>query len=155
MQQKNFLQWEAFEYYYQHKTSDWYWTLWIVAVAIAAISILLNNTVFGLLVLIIAFALSVFAARPAQRINCEVNEKGVVHHKTFYPYNILESFNFDLQNPNNPKLLLRSKKILIPLVTLPLENIDTYLLKDFLEHYLKQEDLQEPLLHKIMEYLGF
>ena len=149
------LQWEAFEYYYRHKTSDWYWTVWIVAVSICVASVLFGNIIFGALIIIATFSLSIFAARPPQRIICEINDNGVTCDKTFYPYGSLEGFNFDTMNPGNAKLLLRSKKFFIPLVTLPLENVDTYAIQDILEQHIQKEDLQEPFTHKLMEYLGF
>ncbi len=149
------LQWEAYEYYYRHKTSDWYWTVWIVAVSVSVASVLFGNIIFGALIIIATFSLSIFAARPPERITCEINSQGIIQGRTFYPYSTLESFNLDTSNPHNPKLLLRSKKFFIPLITVPLENVDTYAIKETLEQHIAEEDLQEPFLHKIMESLGF
>ena len=50
--------WQTKEYVYQHKSADWYWALGIITVSFAAAAFILNNRLFGILILIELFKLA-------------------------------------------------------------------------------------------------
>ena len=65
--------WEAHEYIFQEKTSDWYWAVGIIAVSLAVLLIIFGNVLFALVVLIGSFTLSIFAARRPDLVRFEIN----------------------------------------------------------------------------------
>lgn len=156
MKQPPFI-WEAHEYFFREKTSDWYWAVGIVTLCVSVLSMIFGNVLFGLIVLIGGFILSIFAARRPNLIRFELNKSGILINKRLYPFSALESFfvednrHHDMQS----KLLLKSQRLVVPLIVVPLEGIDPEDIRDFLLDHLLEEHHTEPLGQKIMEGLGF
>lgn len=149
--------WETHEFIYQEKTNDWYWIVGIIAVSISIVSIIFGNILFALFILLGAFTLCLFAAKKPEIIRYEINNTGIIINKTLYPYHSLHSF-FVEDNTHHglqSKAIFRSKKLIVPLLILPLEDIHPEELRDFLFEHLPEEHHTESLSHKILEYLGF
>lgn len=149
------LKWEAKEYEQTEKGSDWFWALGIISISIAVTSIILNNLLFAIVVLVGAFALGTYAKKPAEIIHLEINQRGVLINSTLYLYSSLESFWVE-EVEESPKLLIKSAKTFVPLIVAPLsEVVDREELRDYLLDHLDEEEHSEPLSQKIMERLGF
>lgn len=141
--------WDAPEYIYVEKSSDWFWAFGIIAVAASVAAIIMENILFGLLILIGAFVLSIFAARKPKTIHFEINDKGVVIDKTIYPFRNIESFN-----TTEEVLLIKTNKKLTQLLVIPLE-VNSEEVHDFLLQHIEEEvDLEIPLIQTLMEALG-
>lgn len=150
------VQWNAFEYERKHKTVDWFWALGIVAIAGAGAAFILGNILFGILIIIGSFTLALFANRHPDLIQFELNQRGVVIGDTLYPYNTLDSFWVNDTHKNaDPKLIIKSKKILMPYLIIPLANEDYQAIHDYINEYLKEEEHNESLSHKILELFGY
>ena len=147
--------WDTPEYYYTKKSIDWYWAVWIIAISLAITSVILNNIIFGIFIIVATFALSIFAAKPPEIIHCKINTEGIITNKKYYSFENLESFSIDIETPTIPKLILISKKLLMPHIVIPIQNIKIEDIKIFLTNHLPEKNHREPLLHKLVEYLGF
>ena len=149
------LRWQAYEYIHTEKTRDWYWALWIIVAAIAATSMLLDNTMLGILIVIAGFALTILSKRPPKILEFEINEKGVVSHGSLYLHNSLESFCVQQLGEREPRLLLKSRKTLMPLIVLPLGDVTVEEARATMLPHVQEEELSESLTQMILEYLGF
>lgn len=149
------LRWQAYEYVYQEKTADWYWALWIIVVAIAATSVLLDNAMLAILIVVAGAALTILSKRPARIVEFEINEKGVVGHGSLYLHNSLESFWVQQLGEREPRLLIKSSKTLMPLIVLPLGDVTIDEARHAMLQYVQEEELSESLTQMILEYLGF
>lgn len=148
------INWHAPEYYFREKSADWYWAVGIISLSAAATSIILDNVLFGLLLVIGAFSLMIYASRRPAIIDIEINEKGVKAGKVFYPYSNLDSFWVE-ETHSYPKILLRSKKVLVTHIVIHLEEKDPEEVREFLREHLPEVEQSESLAHSVMEYLGF
>lgn len=148
------LEWTAPQYHHTHKTKDWYWAVGIISLTIALLAVIFNNVIFALFIIFGAFALCVHAAKPPKIINYEITNKGVIIDKILYPFTTLESFDIETESDTS-KIIVKSKKFLMPYITLPLHEDDAELARTVLSAYLKEEELKEPFSQKIMEQLGF
>lgn len=148
--------WSAHEYTHYEKTNDWYWTLGIIAIAGAVASVIFHNVLLAFLILLGAFVVAIYASREPELVEFELSSRGVRINKTMYPYRSLESFwvEHHEQHPS-PKLLIKSQKMLMPLIIIPLEHMYPEEIRNYLLPYLQEEEHQEPLAHHIMEILGF
>ena len=100
--------------------------------------------------------LTLFTYRPPKLITYELNRKGVVIEKTLYPYVGLESFWIaDHHEFVEPKLIIKSTKVVMPYIIIPLIDVDPEDVHDILRTVIAEEEHHEPLAHKLMEYLGF
>lgn len=150
----NKITWETIEYFHTEKTNDWYWIVGIVTLSIAIISIILNNIIFAIFIIVASFVLSLFASRKPDIITVVLDNAGVTFGKTRYPYSSLESFWFEL-NDAHPRLLLKSNKMFMPFLVIHAHPEDSDEIRGFLSQHLKEEENTEPLLEKVLMYLGF
>ena len=153
MEQK--ISWKALEYKRKEKTADWYWAVIIISLSVVVISFIVHNTLFAILVIISTIMLLSFSLTPAKMVNISINQKGMVVEKEMYPFASLQSFWVEAIDPDNKKILFRSKKPLVPLIAIPLEEYEHLDVREFLMQYLPEVEMHEPLTQKIMERLGF
>ena len=149
------IEWDAHEYEHKERGSDWFWAVGIISISVAITAVIIGNIIFGILVLISAFALSLFANRLPNTIHMIVDERGVTRNKVFYPYSTLKSFWIDTEHPHK-KIILRSEKMFMPLIVIPLGD-ETLVEKihENLSSMLSEEFHSLPFVEKILEYLGF
>lgn len=156
MRQQPFrIEWDAHEYEHKERSTDWFWAVGIIAVSLSIASVIFGNIIFGLLVLVGAFTLLLFASRPPSNLHVVVDEKGITRGKIRYPYTTLESFWIDTEH-SHPKIILRSQKMFMPLIIVPLgDNTNVEELHENILQFLPEEFHSLPFVEKILEYLGF
>lgn len=149
------IEWTAHEYEYKERSQDWFWAVGIVAISIAVASVIFGNIIFGILVIIAAFALTLFINREPETVSVTVNEFGVTKGRVHYPYETLHSFWIELEH-SHPKIMLRSEKFFMPLIIIPLsEDADVDKIHDTLSEFISEEHHAPPLVERLLEYLGF
>jgi len=148
------ISWETFEYLHTEKTNDWYWIVAIVTISIAVISVILNNVIFAILIIISSFTLSLFASRRPDIVPVNIDHTGVTFGKTQYPFSSLESFWVETRD-GYPRLLLKTQKIFMPFIVIHIEDEDPEMIREVLGGRLKEEEHSEPILEKFLIYLGF
>lgn len=153
------LKWVANEYHYVEKSADWYWTLGIIAVAIAIASIVFGNVLFALLVLIGTFVLGLYAARKPDQVEIEISGRGIRAGGTLFPFRSLQAFWLEDEDPKDdipPRLLIKSSKLIMPLLIFHLtKDVDPEDVRYLLGLNLREEHLEEPFGHQMMDALGF
>ncbi len=152
--EEKLLTWTAPEYAHEKKSPDWYWALGIIVIALAITSYIIGNILLSFLILIAGFTIALYGTRHPETLECTLNKTGVRVNNTLYPYSSLEAFGVD-ETRVPAYFVLKSKKTFMPLIAIPIENIDPEDIRVFLEAKLKEEDLHEPVSQRIMEYLGF
>jgi hypothetical protein len=155
MNENNTLNWQAYEYKHTPKSADWFWALGIIAISIAVTSILFNNFLFAIFIILGALALGIFAKRRPLLLSIEINDKGIKVGRTFYAFSSIESFWVDAENENDQKVIIKVDSITMSHVAIPIEEIDPMDIKEYLLKYLPEEEHAEPIANKIMERLGF
>lgn len=148
------IQWKAPEYHYSKKSSDWFWAVGIIAFSASAAAVMFNNVIFAIFIILSAFTLSLYAARKPSLINIEMSERGIVIDKYFYPHQTLEKFCLT-EKKYGIMLILKSKKIMFPYITVQIEQIEPDLIRKYLSRHLTEEEMFEPLTQIVIEYLGF
>lgn len=147
--------WEAPEHDFIEKRSDWFWVLGILAGSGAVAAFLFGNFLFAVLILVAAAAMALQAAKRPRIIPFMVATRGVRVGDRLHPYSSLQSYKIDEDDLRGPQLLLKSKRIHSPLITMPIpdEYIDD--IEMLLRDRLEEEDLEEPVAHRILELFGF
>ena len=72
-------------------------------------------------------------------IEFEVSARGVRIENTVYPYATLESYYLDEENLINPQLIVKSKKLFVPLLIIPIP--EEYINEIFIFKRLTQESI--------------
>ena len=148
------LKWQAREYIYTEKTADWYWIVTIVTFSVAIISVILNNLIFAILIIVSFFVLVLFASKRPGIVSIELNNFGITAGKIHYPYENLESFWVETKQLHQ-RLILKSKKALMPYIVILIEDITPETVQAFLHDHLPEVEHTEPFLEKLLIHLGF
>jgi hypothetical protein len=152
---ENKISWKALEYKRKEKTTDWYWAVILISLAIVVISFMIHNVLFAVLIIISTIILMSFSIIAPKMVEISINQKGITAGKEIYPFATLESFWVENIDKDNQKILLKSKKLIMPLIAIPLEEYHHLDVREFLLQYLPEAEMHEPLSQKIMEKLGF
>ena len=155
MEEEYKLRWQSPEYLHSEKSTDWYWVFGILGLALIVISVIMENYLFSVLLLISILAIALHSKKTPDVIDYEINKSGIIIGNTMHPYSSLKSFWVDMENANPPKLLLKTDKFFQPLTTINLFDVEPDEVSNYLAHFLPEEELHEPLSNHIMEYLGF
>ncbi len=148
--------WEAPEHTHIEKTNDWYWILGIIAIAGSVATIIMsNNVLFSMVIILGALTMIITSHRKPRVIPFEVSTRGVRIKETLYPYATLESFHIEEEAPYGPQLLVKSKKLFMPLLILPIPEEYMHMIEDILTVRLHEEHMTEPFAHRLLEFLGF
>lgn len=149
------MSWTTLETSYRKKSRDWYFLLWTIALAGAAIATILDNLLFGILLVISAFVLSIYAAQRPKEVKVTVSRKGIRVGDVAFPFSSLSLFAIaEEQIPTY--LLLQSKKPLSPLHTIPItEEVDIDTLREFLLMFIDEGDMETPIYQQLMDRIGF
>lgn len=148
------IRWETPEHVDYVRGMDWYWAVGIITLTIAVLAFIFGNPIFGILIIVSAFALVVKVSRDPNTIECEINDRGIIINKSLYPFLALESFWVDVLH-HTPKLVIKSRKTFMPYLIIPLLNVEPEEVRAILLNYIAEVEHPEPLLHKILDWLGF
>ena len=153
MEPKEPISWRSSEYDFRSQSPDWYWALGILAVAGAATAIIFHDPLFAIVILVGAFSLMLFGAKKPTVAEFTVHERGIKINQVLYPYATLESFWIE-DREGAERLILKSRKFLMPYIVIPLAASSVSAVDDFLGNRLPKEEHQEPVAHRLMEFFG-
>jgi hypothetical protein len=148
------IEWDAYEYEHKERSPDWYWAVGIVAVSGAIASIIFGNIIFAILLLLSVFSLTLFVNRPPETVHVVLTEAGIQRGDVLYPYYTLHSFWIDDDHPHK-KIIVRSRKMFMPLIVVPLGDMNPDRVRTTLLRLLPEEFQSLPLLERVLEYFGF
>jgi hypothetical protein len=152
---QNKISWQAPEHKNKERSTDWYWAVGIIVLSVAIIAVILNDGFFAILIILGIAILISFTIRPAKILTISLDQRGLIVDREMYPYATLESFWVDIKDEENPKIIFKSKKTIMPLIIVPLEDYHHLDARDFLLQFLEEKEMEEPVSHKVMEKLGF
>lgn len=148
------LEWSALEYEDKERSSDWFWAFGIIIVTSALASIIYANYFFAGLLILSGILLGFFTKKKPDMVTYELNEKGLIIRNRLYPYENIKSFW--VEKNGKPLLFIKSERIFMPILTIPLEDSMTEIIQSIMiEKNIMEERMQIHPSEKIMETLGF
>ena len=147
--------WEAPEHRHFDKRSDWFWALGIIALCGALAAFFFGNFLFAILILLGGGVVALQAAKPPRVVPFMVGTRGVRAGERLFTYGTLVSYRIDDEDPQGSQLLLKSTRMYMPLIVMPIPEEYIHDIEDLLSQRLPEEDLEEPLAHKLLELFGF
>ncbi len=146
--------WSALEYEDKYRSRDWFWALGVVAVTIAATSIIFGNYFFAVLILISSGLLWFFAVKPPEEIQYNLNKKGLTVKSHTFLFEEIKSFY--VQKEGKPILFLKTDRFFMPIISMPIEwSLADEIKKRFEDGKVTEEEMKEHPSEKIMDTLGF
>lgn len=148
--------WETPEFEFKEKRKDWYWIVGIISVILVVVAIILGNYLFAFLIVMGAFLMIRLATKEPLVIPVEISESGVKVYNQMYSYDHLFSFWIRSNNQGEAILLLLSNQKISPILSLTIDpNIDLLMLREYLNQFIPEQELQEPLTDRIIQKIGF
>jgi hypothetical protein len=150
------IEWHAPEHkLYEHGT-DWFWIVGIIAFGGAVLAAWRDNVLFAGFILLAAVVAMAKARMPRAFVYCEIGRSGVRVNDVRYPWVELASF-WVIDTEDHDRLILRGRRTLTPLIVIPFESHDVPAeqIRDYLLQYINEEHMEEPVLVKVLERLGF
>ena len=153
------ISWTAPEHVHIEHGADWFWAVGIISASLAVAFIIAGNILLSIIIIIGMGCLLYYAKSPAKIIECELSNNGVRSGTTLYPWESLDSF-WILDGREAPKqnvgikLLITSKKTLMPHIVIPLEEHVLQEVHQAMAHMLHEEHQTEPLPERLMRKIG-
>lgn len=147
--------WEAPEHHHLEKSGDWYWALGIITIASTLAAIFFGNILFALVLALSGGVVALMSARRPRVIPFAVTVRGLRVNDQLYPFATLESYAIDEDHPRGPQLLVKSQRLFMPLIILPIPEAYVDDVEDIVKERLPEEHLEEPFFEKLMEFAGF
>jgi hypothetical protein len=148
------ISWNAPEHLHFEKKTDWYWSVGIITLALAAVAFIFGNAITGIFVIVAAVALVLHASRAPEPKYHEVNDRGIMVDGTLYPFLTLDSFWIP-HDEFPPKILIKSRKTFMPLIVIYIDEIDPEDVREVMLKYIAETEHHEPFLKKVLERFGF
>ena len=123
------------------KSADWYWALGILATAIAIASVLFGNVLLAIVIIAAATAIALAGSKHPAVHRFLLTDEGLVVDQTLFLYDTIISFSVleYLDETLPPFLSVKTKGILVPHISVPLENVDPDAVYNFLSSHLTEE----------------
>lgn len=129
--------------------------LGIIAVAGSVASIILGNVLFGIVIILAAGVMMLYAHRGPRTLRFEIGPRGVRIENLLYPYSSLESFCLDEEHPYGPQLIVKPRKLFAQLLIMPIPEEYMEEIEHILAMRLPEEHMEEPFAHQLLEFFGF
>lgn len=148
------INWSGYEHQHEERSSDWFWALGIIATSAAITSILFANFLFALLIIVAATTLGILATKEPEIVEFVLSDKGMTVGDTFYAYADIRAFWVE-EDEEETTLLVDTLKAMAPHLVIPINDVSADEVRDMLKEFVEEEELAEPISHKILELLGF
>ncbi|MEI6396586.1 MAG: hypothetical protein WCO48_00720 [Candidatus Taylorbacteria bacterium] len=149
------ISWNAPTHVYTEKNHDWYWSVGIITLAIAAVCFIFSQILTGIFVILAAVALVLHASKHPRTVYHEINDRGIVVDNILYPFLALDSFWIPHDQHGPAKLLIRSHKTFMPLIVILIDEVDPEQVREIMLKYIAETEHHQQFLHHVLEGLGF
>ena len=157
MEQKVLLEWEGTEYDHNPKSSDWYWSIGIVAVAATAASVLFGNYLLAVLIIIAAAVFALHASKRPPVHHFKLVEGGIVIGDEIHPFERMISFSVleDVKGELPPMLSIKTSSWLSPHLIIPLNGIDADMIYNYFLNHVDEAEHHHTFNDLVAAWLGF
>ena len=149
----NPITWQAAEFEKHEKPASWFVALWIIAAGLVAVAFITESLFMGILVIVAALIVSLYAAKDPQTVTFSLDEKSLTIEGKPRPLDSFSSFWIFEREDNN--LLSLAPKGLRPAikVALPKEHADDARL--LLRAVIEEKEQEESAIEALADWLRF
>lgn len=153
--QDDSVSWSASEFISHDKSAGWYGLLTSGAIVLAAgIFFLTKDKISSSVIVIVAIAFGIFAARKPRELTYSVDDQGVHIGEKFYSYNAFRSFSV-VQEEAVESIWFSPLKRFMPMISIYFDPADGEKIVDVLSQYLPLENHQLDSVDRLMHRLRF
>lgn len=134
------MSWSVTTHEHRERSTDWYWTLGVVALAGVGASIFFGNFLFAVIIALGAFSIGFLAVRGPREHLVRIDDRGISIDGTRYPFSAVHSYWVE-HDVEDPRLFMTMRGILSPHFSLVLDNqAQGDLVRDHLKQHVNEEE---------------
>lgn len=149
------IQWQAPEFEKHEKGLAWFIILGIFALIFFTIVIVMQNYIFAILIVMMVFIIFIYALKEPRIITFKISGKGIDIDNKNFQFNELKSFWIFYEPPEIKELSVKSKKWIMPLIRIPLEEQDPTLIRKALIKFIPEQMQEKSLIDILARNLRF
>jgi len=152
MAEEQAVAWSVVTHEHRERSTDWYWTLGVLAVVGAGAAIFFGNILLALILLIGAGSIGFLAARGPREHMVRIDGKAITIDGTVYPYKSIHSFS--IREHPYPELILSIHSVLTPRMLLFLDNTSVDTVRGKLSQHVEEAEYEPRLSDSLAEIFG-
>ncbi len=137
------IEWTALEFTKYKKDKQWFILPALIALVIIIVAILLKNFLLVVLAVLAIFVVYIYALKEPRKIKFSISGKGIQVDKRLYKLEDLRSFWIFYDPPEIKEISLRSKKMFMPYIKIPLGNQNPVEARKILLRFLPEKKHRE------------
>ena len=136
------VEWDGQTHHHMERSTDWFWTLGLISVVTAGLSIWFNDVLFSIIIIIAAITIGVIASRIPRDLHVHIDENGIHIDRDQYQYKIIRSFWIRTEFIPSPRLHIATNNIIHPNIalTIPTDELAEQVRSKLLQHSVKEEE---------------
>lgn len=144
--QKTLLQWSALKSGQENFQSKWLLVLsGVASIAMIVRGILTKDAIVAITFGVLALVCFMFVFEKPRKIKAAITEEGIIIDDRFYCFDELESF-WIVKEGEVMTLQLKTTKIILPFIFVPLENQNPEKVREILLNYLEEKKEKESFI---------
>jgi hypothetical protein len=146
------MSWRVPEYQHHHRGMVWYIIALLIMLALIIFCVVTSNFLFAFFIIIAGAILVIDDSRHPNKVRVEINEDGLYLGQKFYDFDEFKNFAIVYKPKEEIKnLYFEFKGGVKPRLSIPLQNRNPLLIKNFLIKYLDEdlERTQPPLSERL------
>ncbi|MCR4284059.1 MAG: hypothetical protein NUV64_01935 [Parcubacteria group bacterium] len=155
MNETPIIEWQAPEFIFYKKSADWFWVVIIITIALVVGSVLLKNFLASIIIGISGFSILMYGAKKPDIIDFSISPQGIQARNKLYLFENLEYFWINYNPPHTKQLILKSNKLLMTHLSIPLGNADPEVIQEILLQFIKEKKIEESFSEIISKFLKF
>ncbi len=135
---RELMAWEVDEYPRAIRSGRWYAIAAVVGAGLIIYSVVTQNFLFAVIVLMLGVITLVSTFREPNRIEVIITTAGIVIGEAFYDYRSVNDFSIAYNPPKVKQLYFSFRSVIQPLLSIPLENVDPNEVRSYLIEYCRE-----------------
>ena len=147
------LSWQAPEFQKYERSQNWFMLWLIISIVAVAIAIIFKNFLFAIFLVFAALAVFIHALQEPKTATFKITARGVLIDGKIHSFEDLESFWIIYEPPQVKTLILKSKKLLVSQVNIPIGSENPVKIRQALIDFLPEKEQRESLIDLISRLL--
>lgn len=149
------LSWEALEHVVQEKNALWYAVFGVAMALLIFAAFLMRSFLSGVVFALLGVLVLLYSERLPKTVRFQITKDALIVNNRRYPFQELDAFHI-VETPHGPLALIRGRRLILPLVHVPLADQDPDTVQKALQSGIKEDqDLREPLADLLAHWVGF
>lgn len=149
------LTWETPEHHLRPKTISWYAIFGVAMAILLFTAFLMRSFLSGAVFVLLGILVLLYSERSPRPLRVQLLPSALILNDRRYLWKDLDAFNI-VESPTGMLALFRSRRLVMPLIHVPLADEDPEAVRAILSREVKEDtQLREPLPDLLAHYLGF